>query len=203
MLGRRHSGGGGLKSGLCSQVPSPGQSFSLSFLVFKTGPTALLAAEALRMEPRHELPRVRPLGGEQENKVPFLQGPHCLLTVIKWETPKGHLLFLLISPGSPVKQKEKATRRPAATAEEASSSSCLPLFFFSNYLSRNIWYHERALHTQGGSVHTGPSTAGSQFQQEFRCQFDNCESTCAELDFLKRCWGKLYRKQLLASSPKF
>lgn len=82
----------------------------------------------------------------KKTKFPSYKEPTVSLTGINVGTPKDHLLFLLIFPGTPVKQ-EKATRLPVATAEEESSSLYSPLFFFSNYLSRNVWNHERASHT--------------------------------------------------------
>ena len=82
-------------------------------------------------------------------QLPSYKDPTVSLTGINVGTPKDRLLFLLISPGTPVKQKAKATRLPVAAAEEESSSLYSPLFFFSNYLSRNVWNHGRASHTGG------------------------------------------------------
>lgn len=83
----------------------------------------------------------------KKTKFPSYKDSTVCLTGINVGTPKDHLLFLLLSPGTPVKQKAKATRLPVATAEEESSSLYSPRFFLSNYLSRNVWNHERASHT--------------------------------------------------------
>lgn len=133
--------GRGLKAGLCSHVRGPGPaSFSLSFLICETGPTALLTVEALRIGRGRELPPCGALGGQQENKAPFRQGLHCLLDSINVGTSKGHLQV-------PSEAEGESLPPPVATAEEESSSLYSPLFFFSNYLSRNVWNHERASHT--------------------------------------------------------
>lgn len=120
-------------------------SLTLSFLICKTGLTALRSAEAPRISRGHKL-LLPPYIGRSAVKFSSLL-TRLPLRASTWERQRTTLLFPLIYSGNTAQRKEKATRLLVGTAEELSNSLYLRIFFFLNYLSRNVWYNERASNT--------------------------------------------------------